>query len=210
MKVFASLFFLLLPFLFPAEVQAQTDGRVAIGGNVGTKQTPQSGSRGSIGLGFLWRIGHGREGWGWKYGLNWYSAELQRPIGGENHEFGELNVRPFMGGYGYTRLVRGGQVSANVLGGFAFTSFSVRNDYALTYRFNNGGASIDADVSKAWVLKPEVSAWFDVARKLGINASAGYMIARPELAVTSALGRERRRLNADVVMIKVGAVYSIF
>jgi hypothetical protein len=181
-----------------------------VGGNVTSKQTPQSGSRGSTGLGFLWRIGHGRQGWGWKYGLNWYSAELQRPIGAEDREFGELNVRPFMGGYGYTHMVRGTKVSANVLGGFAFTSFSIRDDYSLAYSFNSRGASIDADVSKTWVLKPEVSAWFDVARKVGINASAGYMIARPQLKVTSALGREQTRLNADVVMIKIGAVYSIF
>ena len=209
MKFSASLFFALL-ILVPAELRAQTDGRIAVGGTVTTKQTPQSGSRGSTGLGFLWRIGHGHEGWGWRYGLNWYPVELQRPIDGLDYEFGELNVRPFMGGYGYTRVVRGAKVSANVLGGFALTSFSVRDDYALAYRFNTRGASIDADVSNAWVLKPEVSAWFDVARKVGINASAGYMIARPQLTVTGAVGPERKRLNADVIMIKIGAVYSIF
>jgi hypothetical protein len=199
-----------LLLIIPAELRAQTDGRVAVGANVASKQTPQTGSHGSTGLGLLWRIGHGRPGWGWKYGLNWYSAELQRPLAGADHEFGELNVRPLMGGYGYTHVAGRAKISANVLGGYAFTTFSLRDDYALAYRFNTTGASINADVTNAWVVKPELSTWFDINRKVGINASLGYMIARPEFTVTGAAESGRRRLNADVIMIKVGAVYSIF
>lgn len=209
MKGVASILLGLL-ILLPADVRAQSEGRIAVGGNVTSKQTPQSGSHGSTGGGVLWRIGHGHDGWGWKYGLNWYSAELQRLIGGQNHEFGELNVRPFMGGYGYTRTIRHAKVSTNLLAGFALTSFSVRDAYAVEYRVQNAGNSLETDVSSAWVLKPEVSAWFDVTRKVGINVSAGYMVARPQLTITSTAGQDRRRLNADVIMIKAGVVYSIF
>jgi hypothetical protein len=115
-----------------------------------------------------------------------------------------------MGGYGYTHVAGRAKISANVLGGYAFTTFSLRDDYALAYRFNTTGASINADVTNAWVVKPELSTWFDINRKVGINASLGYMIARPEFTVTGAAESGRRRLNADVIMIKVGAVYSIF
>ena len=46
----------------------------------------------------------------------------------------------------------------------------------------NGAADVEA--SSAFVVKPEVSTWFDVARKVGINVSVGYMFARPNVTVS--------------------------
>lgn len=60
------------------------------------------------------------------------------------------------------------------------------------------------------MLKPEVQAWVDLSRKVGLNISLGYMIARPDVTVSSSLGRDTRAIRADVLMFKVGAVYSVF
>ena len=211
MNAVASIFFALA--LIPvasAELLAQTGGKFAAGANVTTKLSPRPDSRGSTGIGLLWRVGHGRQGWGWKYGLNWYSAELDRTVGAQHLEFGELNIRPLMGGYGYTQVIRGAKVSANFLAGPAFTSFSPRQNFATAYMTANRVNAVDVEASSTWVAKPEVSAWFDVARKVGVNVSVGYMFARPDVTLTSPIERETRRTTADVVLIKVGAVYSIF
>ena len=58
--------------------------------------------------------------------------------------------------------------------------------------------------------KPEVCFWYDVNKKVGLNVTAGYIVARPNVTVSSTAGDDRRRVRADVFVVTVGAVYSIF
>jgi hypothetical protein len=193
-----------------SNVSAQTGNRVAIGVSLSPKVAPDGDSRGGAGIGFLWRLGHGSEGWGWKYSLNWYSAEIDQPIGAQRLEFGHLRVRPFLGGYGYTKMIGRYKLSANLMGGYAFNSFELRPGANDAYRQQFNAQGVDTDVSNTFVLKPETSLWFDVNDKIGLTVGAGYMIARPAVTVLSSAGRDKRRVNADMFMFKVGAVYSIF
>ena len=165
---------------------------------------------GSYGPGLLWRFGHDETGWGWHWGLNWYATDLDRTVGGRDTELGELHVRPFMAGYGYTRVIRRATVTADVIGGYALTNISLTPAARDTYRDRLGASSATADASNTLAAKPEIAVWFDVNRKVGINVSAGYMVARPRVTVRSSLGDDDRRVRADMFMIKIGAVYSIF
>ena len=58
------------------ELFAQTTGRVAVGLGISAARSSDPETRGSTGLGFFYRLGRGKEGWGFKSGLTWYSAEL--------------------------------------------------------------------------------------------------------------------------------------
>ena len=196
--------------LSPAEVYAQRTGKVAIGANVSAKLAGSSHAHGHNGVGLLWRLGHGREGWGWKYGINWFSAEIDRSLGGESQEFGKLRIRPILGGYGYTHVMGNKKVSANLTGGYAFTSFSMHDSFDQAYRLTHSLGSIDTSSANTFVLKPEVSTWIDLSEKIGLNISASYMVARPQVTVISSLGRDRQRIHADMFSIKAGLVYSVF
>ena len=96
------------------------------------------------------------------------------------------------------------------MGGYAFTTFVVRDTFDDSYRLSRGVASIDTSSSNVFVLRPEASVWYDVTDKIGFNVGAGYMIARPEVTVISSLGHDRRRVRADMLTIKAGLVYSVF
>jgi hypothetical protein len=194
----------------PSRAAAQTENRFAIGANFSVKGATDETTHGHKGVGLLWRVGRGSEGWGWKFGLNWYSTEVERSLIGANEPFGELRIRPFLGGYGYTKFFGPAKVSANLMGGYAFNSFDMASTFANAYGRLNGASRVETDVANGFVLKPEVSTWFDVSRKIGLNVSAGYMIARPSITVTTPVGSDQRRYRADTLMFKVGAVYSIF
>jgi hypothetical protein len=88
-------------------VKAQSAGKVAIGGSVGTRIAPSSTVGGDkFGWGLLWRIGHSKEGFGWEGGLNWFTANVEHAVGGTPaFRLGEVHVRPLMVGHGYTHLV---------------------------------------------------------------------------------------------------------
>jgi hypothetical protein len=196
--------------LAAADVHAQTGNRLAIGIDFSTRDIAEPGAAGKIGPGFTWRIGHSSQGWGWKYGLGWFSTDLDRTIAGDNVLLGELRVRPFMGGYGYTRVIGNVSVSAKVLGGYALTRFTLEPKANDAYRERLGATTVRAEATNTFVVKPEIGSWIDVNRKIGIQAVASYLVARPEVVVTSSLGEDRRRVRADALRLKVGVVYSVF
>jgi hypothetical protein len=199
----------LLLSAWPQPAAAQTgNGRVAIGASVRHQITGDW--RGKTSVGLLWRIGRRDEGWGFRYGLNWYSAHLDTTIGERRLPFGDLRLKPFMGGYGYTRDFGRVSVSANLLAGFALSSFSLSPSADRAFRDAFSAASVRTEVTRPWVLRPEISAWIDTGRKVGVNLTVGYSIARPRVVVDTPGGRVEQRVRGDMFGVKIGAVYSVF
>jgi len=204
---------LLLAMLFAATpaVFAQTTGKFALGAQVSKRGSTGPEAHGHLGLGLLWRVGHSKTGFGWDLGLNWYSADVDRSIGGNVTDLGELNIRPIMGGYGYTRLIGRTAISARAYAGYGFSSARLAPSAVDAYHERLGAQSVTIDASNTVVLKPvEIGMWHDLSEKIGLKASFGYMVARPQITVRSSLGEDKRRMNADMFMLKVGLVYSIF
>lgn len=190
---------------------AQTTGKFALGAQVSKRGSTVPEAHGNLGLGLLWRIGHSKTGFRWDWGLNWYSADVDRSIGGAVTELGELKIRPIMAGYGYSRLIgERTSISAKALAGYAFSSAELAPSAIDAYHDRLGAQSITVDASNAFVIKPELGVWHDLGEKVGLMASVGYIVARPQIAVRSSLGEDKRRMNADMFMVKVGLVYSIF
>lgn len=189
---------------------AQTEGRLALGLDVAREIATNDGTAGHSSVGLLWRLGHGREGWGWRYGLSWYSTDLVQPIADAPTKFGTLRVRPILAGYGYARQIGPALVTGRLMGGYAFNTFELLPTFDDAYRQQLGATTVTTDASNGFVVKPELSAWIDLGRKIGLHASAGYMVSRPGVTVSSSLGRDQRHINADMLMLKVGVVYSVF
>jgi hypothetical protein len=196
--------------MVPTRVSAQSTGRFAVGGNFRILTAPDGEAEGSISPGLLWRFGHDEGGWGLNFGLNWYNTDLQRPVGGSETPFGQLRVRPFMAGYGYKVLFRNTSVTFDAIGGYAFTSFKLNPKADDAFRARLGAKTIDVSSSNTLVVKPEITVWIDLSERVGLQINGGYMFARPKVRVTSSLGEDERRYRADMVVLQVGAVYSIF
>src|SRR3954470_22814596 len=194
----------------PAALGAQTGGKFAVGADLSTRVATSRDADGRIGVGLLWRIGHAKTGWGWHWGLSWISTNLTEEIGGTTIEFGELHVRPVMAGYGYTRVFGRTAVTAQLIGGYAFTTMSLTPAARIAFRERLGADAVTAKASNTVAFKPEVSAWRNINRRIGVRISAGYLVARPHVTTTSTAGRNERIVRADMLMFKAGVVYSIF
>jgi hypothetical protein len=199
-----------ITFATAADVFAQSKGKFAIGAQLSTRTAMGPENKGHAGVSLLWRFGQFKTGWGWHYGLYWFSTDLERSIGGVDTEFGRLRVRPIMGGYGYTRVFGRTAVTGKVMGGYAWTSMRLSPLATDAYHNRLGAQTVTADASNAIVVVPEVSAWYNVNEKIGLKVSAGYVLARPNVTVSSTAGLDERRVRADNVTFKVGMVYSIF
>ena len=211
--------FLLVLLLAPiarasAQNDAQAENRFALGAEFKVKTSDRASqedyARGQLGPGLLWRVGTPKSGWGFHWGLNWYAVKLERPIGGSVTELGELHVRPFMAGYGYTRVIGRYSVTADVLGGYAIGSIALSDPAVDAYRRTLGVPGVTAGATNTLVVKPEIGVWYDATKKVYLNVNAGYMMARPDVTVETAAGTEIRKARADQFILKVGVVYSIF
>ena len=207
---------LLLVAVAPARAQSDppATNRFALGGDFKIKTSDRASdedyARGQLGPGLLWRFGTPKPGFGFHWGLNWYAVKLERPIGGAVTELGELHVRPIMAGFGYTRVIKRYVVTAAMLGGYAFGTIKISDPAETAYRRTLGVPSAEANATNTLVLKPEIGVWYDITRKVFLNVNAGYMMARPDVEIVTAVSTERRKARADQFILKVGVVYSIF
>lgn len=201
---------MLLLVSISATADAQTEGKFAFGADFALKVPGGPDAHGSEGIGMLWRFGHGKEGFGFHWGLNWYETHIDRSVAGQEVELGELHVKPVMAGYGYTHNVGRYSITAALLGGLAYSSVRLTPEANDAYRDLVGAHSVEVDSGWPLVLRPEVSVWYDINKKIGLHVSTAYMIARPHVTVTSTIGSDKRRVSADMLGVKVGLAYSIF
>lgn len=197
-----------------APARAQTESRLAFGANFLVAASDHASTQDRAHAVFtiepLWRFGDFEPGWGPHFGLNWYAVDIERPVGGTATTLGEVHIRPIMGGYGYTWMRGNNTLSANVLAGYAFSSMKLADDTAAVYQSRIGVGVNDADASNTFVVRPEIDFWHDINRLFGLNVNIGYMVARPDVSITTTTGIDKRTARADQFQVRVGVVYSIF
>jgi len=196
-----------LLFLIALPARAQEGNKFALGGSFTARATQDASARGGQGPGIKWRFRHDTTGWGWHWGLDWYALDVDQRLTGTKLNVGELKVRPFMGGYGYTRVVGPIALTADVIGGYAFTSFVMTTTARDTFASFGGG---NVEFGGTPVVKPEIEMWMDLSRKVGLTINAGYMVARPRVTMPTIAGDRTSRFPADSLEITFGTVYRIF
>jgi hypothetical protein len=197
-----------------APAQAQTDTRLAFGADFLIAASDHSSTQDRAQPVFtvepLWRFGDFEPGWGPHFGLNWYAVDIERPVGGTATTLGEVHIRPIMGGYGYTWIRGKNTISADLLAGYAFSSMSLADGASAAYQSRMGVSVNDAEASNTFVVRPEIDIWHDINKLFGLNVNIGYMVARPDVSITTSTGIDKRTARADQFQIRIGLVYSIF
>jgi hypothetical protein len=208
--VWTALLFVLM--LRAPDASAQVDNRLAVGISVTTRIASSSSAAGTADLGFELRLGHERPGWGPEVSFfNWFNTGVeQSSVDGRRSELGQLRIRPIMAGYGYTWTRGRSTVTADAVGGFAINSFDLTPAAASEYQARVGATSLRTSASNTFVVKPEVQLWYDLNDRIGIKVNGGYLVTRPSVTITSALGEDTRPVRADSFLITIGAVYSLF
>jgi hypothetical protein len=197
--------------LFGTHARAQTDSRLAVGGSVTIRAASSSESGGSASMGFEWRLGHAKPGWGPQDAIfSWFDTDVQGTIGTGPVALGNLRMRPIMAGYGYTWVRGRAAITGDLVGGYSLNSFKLDSSAVQEYSRRLGATGIDAEATNAFALKPEFQIWYDLNSRFGLKIDGGYLIARPSVVITSSLGEDVRHIRADTFLITVGLVYSLF
>ena len=208
-RVFAAVITLILCPV--CDARAQTDSRLAVGGSITARAASSSDASGSATVGFEWRLGYAIPGWGWQNSIfSWFDTGVQGTVGPGTIDLGNLRVRPVMVGYGYTWVRGRTAITADLVGGYAFNSFTMDPAAVQEYARRRGATGIEAEGTNAFAIKPEVQVWYDINSRFGLKLNGGYLIARPSVVITSSLGEDIRPVRADSFLVTVGLVYSLF
>ena len=101
-----------------------------------------------------------------------------------------------------------GNDPGDVIAGYAFDSFKLSPSANDAYRRSLGAGTVSADMSNAWVVKPEVNLWLDSEpharpeRELRVPGGAPHADDHEH-----ARRPDKRSIHADVYMFKLGLVY---
>jgi hypothetical protein len=197
---------------------AQSNAHVAVGADVSKRVFTHDGFHQAVKPSFLYRIRRHRQpenGWRFRipqFGFNWFGADVEMLVGGQTTSIGHLNVRPVMAGVAETFVANNGidELSFTILAGPAFSSFSVSGEARDAYRQRLGADPVSIDAKNTFVLRPGISYWHDLGRRLGFHAAINYIIARPEVVVRTPAGETKSRWKTDNVAFKAGLAFGIF
>ena len=200
---------LVLSLLLISSVSTSAQGRIGVGGSV-TYVNPASEdlTRAPLQLGPIVRL-QPEEGWGVAGAFNWYDTDVDGAFAGVNGDLGELRIKPFMGGIGYT--LRHGRVRTtfSLVGGPAWNRLKIRDEVRTA--FAAAGRDIDdtRDVASL-AIRPGAGVSIRVAPRLDLTGFGGYLFNRPKFTVPTPSGDARNEWNSDAVVLSVGMVVAIF
>ena len=205
MKYFALTALLSVFAVVPA--QAQTEGRVSVGGTVSFVHPTDSEVGSLVGFGPLVRL-NPRKGWGVAGGLSWFRADLDNPSGASG-VFARLRVRPLMAGVAYTVGAQPVLVSVSVVAGPSFNDIDFDDDFVRT--LPAGALTPELDIDNSFAIRPGVNVTITIAPRVALIGFGGYMINRPGVIYRDSRGQEfRDRWKADGIIVSAGVVYSLF
>lgn len=134
-------------------------------------------------------------------GFAWFGTTI---VTGPSGEPGRavLRIKPVMGGIEYTVSDVPVAVSVSVVGGYSFNSMDVDADTAGPHR------AIATSDSLAW--RGGISAWFDIAPRVGLNLFGGVLMTRPKVTFANDAAIEQAHIRITAPIISVGIGYWLF
>jgi hypothetical protein len=163
---------------------AEPEKRIAVG-IVLTDDIPRGDARSGVRIRPMLRL-HNKAGLHPAFGFNWVPMDLAPDTPGDPTS-GHLHVRPLLAGVSYTWIIDKLSVSPRVFAGYSINTF--RRDSKTSYGHGP-------------VAKAELQLFRDLTPRLGVVWTAGYLVARPEVA--------GRTVKADEIRVQVGLAFAVF
>jgi hyperosmotically inducible protein len=134
-------------------------------------------------------------------GFGWFGTTIVTGPSGKPG-LAVLRIKPVMGGIEYTVSDAPVAVSLSVVGGYSFNSMDLDSDTAGPHR------AIATSDSLAW--RGGVSAWFDLAPRLGLNLFGGVLMTRPQVTFANDAVIEQTHVPITAPIVSVGIGYWVF
>jgi len=134
------------------------------------------------------------QGLGFTLGFGWYSGD---------REVGDLRIRPFMAGVGYTWVKGKLATGVSINAGISFNSIKLSDQYRT---FFGPGTEVRVDSSNSFAARPQLRVEYAVAKKVGVFSSAGYFFTEFDNTIETPVGRFENEWDASSFNLFVGVM----
>jgi hypothetical protein len=174
-------------------------GLLAVGGSIGWSLPGPEALKARFTVSPLVKLGS-PGGLGPVVAFDWFQADLQS-IGGAA-TLTRVHVRPVMGGVAYTFAATRFSFAPSIVGGYSFNSLTVTD--------TGGAEGLPVEVRNGPVWRVGASAWYDISRRVAVNASTGYLRTGLRLTVLEGGRLVRRDARGDTTLLHLGVAYRLF
>ena len=195
----------LVCLLFAAPASAQMEGRWGVGVSVGKVKTTASELESKVSVAPV--VGAlPREGWGFAFAFNWFSADVNGSVVGETEQFGRVATRPAMFGIAYT-VARGRFFLApSVVAGPSVNTLKLEDRWDGIYEIEGSGFEEQiGTISLA--ARGGVNATYALARHWALSGFGGYLVNRPEFTVATPTGTTEVKWKGDGFVVNAGILF---
>lgn len=194
----------------PAAAQVTaTNSKFSVGIATSRLFTLDGDATDSWGFGPLFRIGQDKGGWGPSFGLAWFETHLPASAGGVSGDFATLDVRPVMGGLGYT--IRRGPWSYDIGATVGWTFNKAKLLPAAERYFESLGAGeVQIDASNSFAVRPRLRVYYDTASRITLTGSVGVLFVDPEVTLRSGPNSITINRNLSSLTIEAGILFALF
>ena len=201
--------------LMASAALAQTGKHIAIGGAIGfTSYTDKDFSSKNPGFALAYRLNlkpDREDGWKWaaKGSVGYSKRKTTTVIGGTRTALGKLQTIPVE--VGLQRSLRQGpwQVGIGIVAGPSFNHFDVDQAARDAYLSRLGTTLDGIKVKTSLEVKPEISAWYDVNKWIGVQGAVYYLFNRPKAETTSGGVTTSSTWKTDHASASLGVVVGI-
>lgn len=186
----------------PSPASAQFWKQLGFGAMVGINEPTDADVEGGLEIGGAGGMAP-EDGWGFDASLGWFEADLRDGRGASARRIGDVNVRPLLGGIGYTWLQGKVATTASLTAGVSINSVSLDDALATT---SAGPSAYALEVSNSFAFRPALEVEYFIARKLAVRGSTSYLFTRPEITFSTPDGRITDRWNASSFTVLAGIV----
>jgi hypothetical protein len=142
-----------------------------------------------------------RAGWDWAGSLGWFSGDLLIDSG--RTTVGDISVKPFMGGIGYTWVTGRLATTASLTAGISLNSADIADRYREAF---GPGTTVDLDMDNSWCVRPAVEFEYTLMRKVALTAYTSYFWTKIDSQLRTPAGTFTDQWNASSVQASVGVV----
>ncbi len=122
--------------------------------------------------------------------------------GGTQPGLATVRLRPIMVGMEYSLVSGRVSLGAGILAGYSFNRLNVDTTRSASSR------AIAA--ANSFVIQPQVDAWFDLTRRVGLTLRMGYLVSRPKVTFVGGDIVSTERIPVNAVVLSAGLAYWIF
>jgi len=143
------------------------------------------------------------QGLGFTLGFGWYTGDLTLSRVSGDREVGDLRIRPFMAGVGYTWVKGKLATGVSINAGISFNSIKLSDQYRT---FFGPGTEVRVDSSNSFAARPQLRVEYAVAKKVGVFSSAGYFFTEFDNTIETPVGRFENEWDASSFNLFVGVM----